>query len=95
MDNKERLKQTPQAIATMRQLWPMMVDLLKKPHFQQQLRIQAQVVNWDVINDVERQCGLPLTPCPDSDVTKHLGLDDETTDGFAPEGTSKLYPPKS
>lgn len=88
--DKERPKQTPQAIATMRQLFPMFVKFLLSPGMQQQRLTQQEVINWDVINDIERQCGLPPTPCPDHVTTQHLGLDE-----YAPEGTSKLYPPKS
>jgi hypothetical protein len=51
-----------------------MVHLLQQPHFQENLRIQQQVVNWDAISEVEPECGLAETPCPDSDVTKWLGL---------------------
>ena len=66
---------SPESIATMRVIWPMMVELLKQPQIQYQLRIQQEVVNWDAINEVERECGLPETPCPESDVTKRLGLE--------------------
>jgi hypothetical protein len=69
------MSQTPQAIAAMRELMPMMVELLKTPGMQQQLLIQQKVVNWDAINEVERECGLPVTPCPDSPVLKPLGLE--------------------
>ena len=72
--SKDRPKQTPHAIASMRELWPMMVELLKTPGMQQQLRIQAKVVNWDAVNDVERECGLPVTPMPDCEVFEHGGL---------------------
>jgi hypothetical protein len=65
---------TPEAIARMRELFPMIVGLLKMPHIQETLRVQGQVVNWDAINEVERECGLPETPCPESDVTLRLGL---------------------
>jgi hypothetical protein len=67
----------PEAVARMRELWPMMVNLLTLPHVHESLRIQGQVVNWDAINDVERKCGLPETPCPDSDVTLRLGLENK------------------
>jgi len=66
--------QTHEAIANMRQLFPMMVKLWQQPHVQDSLLAQKQVVNWDVVNDVERQCGLPLTPCPNSIATQKLGL---------------------
>jgi len=56
----------------MRETLPIMVDLLKLPHVQESLRIQKKVINWDEINEMERACGLPETPCPDSDVTRHL-----------------------
>jgi hypothetical protein len=42
---------------------------------QQQLLIQRKVVNWDAINEVERECGLPVAPRPDSPVLKPLGLE--------------------
>lgn len=71
------MPQTPEAIARMRELWPMMVNLLKQSHIQEQLRIQSQVVNWDAVNEVERECGLPETPCPESDVTLRLGLEEK------------------
>jgi len=58
----------------MRTLWPKMVGLLLLPHIQDTLRLQQQVVNWDEINAIERECGLPETPCPDTDVTLRLGL---------------------
>jgi hypothetical protein len=70
----ERPKQTPHAIASMRELMPMMVELLKTPGMQQQLRIQAKVLNWDYINDAERHCGLPVIPMPESEVFEHGGL---------------------
>lgn len=66
--------QTHEAIANMGQIWPSMVKLLQQPHVQEQLLFQEQMVNWDAVNDMERQCGLPETPCPDSPVTKRLGL---------------------
>jgi hypothetical protein len=66
--------QTHEAIANMRQLWPVMVKLLQQPHVQDSLVSQEQVVNWDAVNDIERQCGLPLTPCPNSLSTQKLGL---------------------
>lgn len=66
--------QTHEAIANMRQLLPMMVKLLQQRHVHDSLVVQEQVVNWDVVNDIERQCGLPLTPCPDSIATQKLGL---------------------
>ena len=69
------MPQTPQAISAMRELWPMMVNLLKTPGMQQQLLIEQKVVNWDAINEVERECGLPITPCPDSPILKYLGLE--------------------
>ena len=68
--------QTHEAIANMRVLFPMMVNLWLQPHIQRSLIIQGQVVNWDLVNDVEHQCGLPLTPCPDSPATQKLGLKD-------------------
>jgi len=76
MDAK-RPKQTPQAIASMRQLFPLFVKFLTSPGGEQSLLIQQQVVNWDFINDIERECGLPLTPCPNSVVYRHLGLDEQ------------------
>ena len=54
----------------------MMVRLLQQPHIQDTLRIQQHVVNWDAVNEIERECGLPETPCPQSDVTRRLGLAD-------------------
>ena len=66
--------QTHEAIANMRRVWPMMVKLLQQPHVQNSLLVQEKVVNWDAVNDVERQCGLPLTPCPESFTTQKLGL---------------------
>jgi hypothetical protein len=61
-------------VALMRELFPMMVNMLKLPHVHESLRIQGQVVNWDAINEIERECGLPETPCPETDVTMRLGL---------------------
>ena len=69
-------RQSSHAIASMRELLPTMVKLLSAPAVHDSLRIQGQVINWDVINDIERECGMPLTPCPDSDVTVRLGLKD-------------------
>jgi hypothetical protein len=66
--------QTHEAIANMRAIWPTMVQLLQQPHVQQSLIVQGQKVNWDVVNDIERQCGLPETPCPNSIATQKLGL---------------------
>ena len=66
--------QTHEAIANMRQLWPTMVKLLQQPHVHDSLLAQEQVVNWDVVNDIERQCGLPQTPCPNSIATQRDGL---------------------
>jgi hypothetical protein len=66
--------QTHEAIANMRELFPMLVRMLQLPHIQNDLMNQGQKVNWDVINDVERQCGLPLTPCPNSIATQRCGL---------------------
>jgi hypothetical protein len=66
--------QTHEVIANMRLIWPSTVKLLQQPHVQNQLLFQEQMVNWDAVNDMERQCGLPETPCPDSPVTKRLGL---------------------
>ena len=66
--------QTHDAIANMRTLLPMFVKLLQQPHVHDSLIMQDQKVDWDVINDMERQCGLPHTPCPDSIATQRLGL---------------------
>jgi hypothetical protein len=66
--------QTHEAIANMRQIWPLMVKLLQQPHVHESLIMQGQKVNWDAVNDMERQCGLPQTPCPDSIATQKLGL---------------------
>jgi hypothetical protein len=66
--------QTHEAIANMRVLFPLLVKLLQQPHIQNDLIIQEQKVNWDAINDIERQCGLPQTPCPDSLATQRCGL---------------------
>jgi|HubBroStandDraft_3_1064219.scaffolds.fasta_scaffold448759_1 hypothetical protein len=74
-------KQTPQAIAYMRELLPTMVKLLQAPAVHQSLRIQQQAVNWDAINAIEEECGLPLTPCPNTDVTLHLGLKEDPSAG--------------
>jgi hypothetical protein len=71
--------QTHEAIANMRVLWPPMVKLLQQPHVQQSLLDQGQKVNWDAVNDLERQCGLPQTPCPDSIATQRLGLKKNAT----------------
>jgi len=70
--------QTHEAIANMRGLWPLMVRLLQDPQVHASLLAQGQKVNWDVVNDMERQCGLPLTPCPDSIATQRLGLKGDT-----------------
>jgi hypothetical protein len=67
-------EQTPEAIATMRMLMPMLVEWLLNPIAEQQFLLQQKVLNWDVINDMERQCGLPETPCPDSPVFRRDGL---------------------
>ena len=67
------MAESPEAIARMRILWPMMVKLLEMPHVQNGLRIEQKVVNWDDINAVERECGLPETPCPNTDVTVRRG----------------------
>jgi hypothetical protein len=69
--------QTHEAIANMRKLLPLMVGLFQQPHIQQSLIVQEQMVNWDVINDMERQCGLTLTPCPASIATQRRGLSGE------------------
>ena len=61
-------------IPYMRETFPMMVDMLKLAHVHEHLRIQGKVINWDAINEIERACGLPETPCPDSAVTLRLGL---------------------
>jgi len=66
--------QTHEAIARMREIWPMMVKLLQQPHVHESLIMQGQKVNWDAVNDLERQCGLSQTPCPDSIATQKLGL---------------------
>jgi|HubBroStandDraft_2_1064218.scaffolds.fasta_scaffold57747_3 hypothetical protein len=61
-------------IPYMRETFPMMVDMLKLAHVHEHLRIQGKVINWDAINEIERACGFPETPCPDSAVTLRLGL---------------------
>lgn len=66
--------QTHQAIDNMRELLPSLVRLLQTPFAQNGLMIEGKKINWDVINDMERQCGLPQTPCPDSVATQRLGL---------------------
>jgi hypothetical protein len=60
-------------IPFMRETLPTIVDLLKLPHVHESLRMQQKVINWDAINEMERACGLPETPCPNSDVTLPLG----------------------
>ena len=74
-------KQTPRAIAAMRELLPVMTKMLTSPVVHESLRIQEQVINWDAFNAIEGECGVPLTPCPNSDVTLHLGLKDEPDTG--------------
>lgn len=66
--------QTHRAIDDMRELLPLFVKLLQTPFAQNGLISEGKKINWDVINDMERQCGLPLTPCPDSVATQKLGL---------------------
>jgi hypothetical protein len=73
-------RQSAHAIASMRQLLPSMLQLLTSPVVHDQLRIQGEVINWDAVNDIERECGMPETPCPDSDVTLRLGLDENAAD---------------
>ena len=70
-------KQFARSIALMRELLPSMMTMLTSPGVHDSLRMQGQVINWDAINEIERECGMPLTPCPNSDVTRHLGLKDE------------------
>jgi hypothetical protein len=69
--------QTHDAIASMRELLPIFVKTFQLPHIQESLLIQGQKVNWDAINDMERQCGLPQTPCPNSLATQRCGLTEE------------------
>jgi hypothetical protein len=66
--------QTHEAIANMRELFSLFVKLLQQPHIQSDLLNQEKKVNWDVVNDIERQCGLPQTPCPNSLATQRFGL---------------------
>jgi len=66
--------QTHEAIANMRELLPTVVKMFQQPHVHESLILQEQKVNWDVINDMERQCGLPQTPCPNSIATQRCGL---------------------
>lgn len=67
--------QTHEAIANMRSVLPTMVKLLQQSYVHESLIMQGQKFNWDVINDMERQCGLPQTPCPNSIATQRLGLE--------------------
>jgi len=67
-------EQPPEAVTNWRMLLPIIVEWLLNPIAEKQLLFQQKVVNWDVINDMERQCGLPETPCPDSPVLKRDGL---------------------
>jgi len=62
-------EQTPQAIATMRKFLPFMREMLLSPGVHESMRIQGTFVDWDAFNDIERACGVPLTPCPNTDVT--------------------------
>jgi hypothetical protein len=39
----------------MRETFPVLVDMLKLPHVHEHLRIQGQVINWDAINEIERE----------------------------------------
>jgi hypothetical protein len=58
-----------------------MLKLLQSPAVHQSLRVSEQVINWDALNEIERECGMPLTPCPESDVTQRLGLKDDRSAG--------------
>lgn len=42
-------------IPLMRETFPVLVDMLKLPHVHEHLRIQGQVINWDAINEIERE----------------------------------------
>jgi hypothetical protein len=66
-------KQTPQAIAAMRKFLPCMREMLTSPAVHEGMRIQGKFIDWDAFNEIERACGVPLTPCPDTDVTLRAG----------------------
>jgi hypothetical protein len=66
--------QTHDAIANMREMLPMIVKMFQQPHVHESMMMQGQKLNWDMINDMERQCGLAQTPCPNSIATQKLGL---------------------
>jgi hypothetical protein len=74
------MSQSPKSIAYMRQMLPAMIKLLLLPASQDSLRTQQVVFNWDEINAIERECGLPETQCPNTDVLKRLGLGAEGPD---------------
>ena len=66
--------QTHEDIDYMRATVPHMVKMMQMPEAQQQFLDKGEVLNWDMINDMETRCGLPLTPCPNSIATQKLGL---------------------
>jgi hypothetical protein len=63
-------EQTPQAIAAMREFLPFMREMLTSHVVHESLRTQGKVIDWNAFNEIERACGVPLTPCPDTDVAR-------------------------
>lgn len=57
-------KQTPHAIAAMRNFLPFMKRLLTSPAVHDSLRIQGQGIDWDAFNEIEETCGEPRGAMP-------------------------------
>src|SRR6266851_3630754 len=51
-------------VAYMRPLFPAFIEWLKKPETLDQFAEQGKKINWNWVNEVERQCSLQQTPCP-------------------------------
>ncbi len=66
-------KHTPKTAAYMRENWPNMVKLLQNPQFHGSFLTQGIVMDWAEINEMERELGLPVTPCPSSPVFEERG----------------------
>lgn len=58
-------EQTHADIDNMRATLPYMVKILQIPQMHEQLLVEGKLIDWDAVNDSERACGLPLTPCPE------------------------------
>jgi hypothetical protein len=58
------VRNTPEAKLFMQENWPMMLELLNRKDVQDQFFDAGKCIDWNGVNALERECGLPQSDCP-------------------------------